>query len=128
MKDISQKNKDQLEELKKVLREMRERGELLGVFISHRDGNLILSDMDNNYDSETFSAMGASVIASAETLGYTLKNQKFQRLIAELQERILILNGISDQIFILLIFKDNSNINSILNNFDKYCNIIKNLY
>ena len=121
MKNISAQNEDHLEFLEEILREIKKKGNLLGVFVSYRDGNLVLCDIEEEYDCETFAAMGASVIASAETLGYSIKNQKFHKLIAELEEKTLLIYGVSKQIFIFFIFNDNSNIDLILKDIDKYC-------
>ena len=53
--------------------------------------------------------------------------RKFKRLIAELQEKTLLIYGVSNQIFIFFIFNDNSNIDLILRDIDRYCKRIRKL-
>ena len=124
MQNISFRSLENLKELKKIIDEIKEKGNLLGIIVSYRDGNLVLENIGENFDCDTFTAMCASVIASAEALGYTIKNQKFNRIIVELHEKNMVIIGITLHLFIILFFNDQSKIDMILEHMDNYVNKI----
>ena len=87
------KNQDlkNFEELNKILDELKEKGNLSGILLSYRDGELISARFDEDIDVKTFSAMSASVIGSAEGLGTTVGERKIGKIITELEEQTIIL-------------------------------------
>ncbi len=112
------------EEIKLILEEVKEKGDLLGVIYATREGTLIFENIGNDFDGKKISSMCASVLESATGLGQTIGNSKVSKIITELEEKTIIIVGIDDRTFLTLVAKAESRVNLIL---DRLQDIFKKL-
>ena len=123
----SQESK-KLEEVTLILDELKEKGNLLGVLLSFRDGELILDNFQEGKDMKTFAAMSASVIGSAEGLGKTIGDRTIKKIITELEEKTIITVGCGERIVVTLVINDESKVDQILSEIDEYLEKIIKIY
>jgi len=110
----SHKNMDSL------LGEIKEKGNLHGILLAFRDGGLISEVGEDGLNSIQFSAMCASVLESAEGLGKTIGEGKVGKIITELEEQSIIIVKCSKKTYLVLFFKDDSKVEFIKKNLDRY--------
>ncbi len=103
-----------IEEIKLILEEVKEKGDLLGIIYATRDGSLIFENVGNGFDGKKFSSMCASVLESATGLGQTIGNNKVNKIITELEEKTIIIVEIEDRAFLTLVAKAESLVNLVL--------------
>jgi predicted regulator of Ras-like GTPase activity (Roadblock/LC7/MglB family) len=116
------------ERIKQVLNEMKTIGKLRGILFANRNGDLIAENIKNDFDGNTFAAMCASVLESAEDLRKNLSSKKLKKIIVELESgQIIIMIECNSTTFLSFILAKESNIDPILNKIEEYCmNILKN--
>jgi len=102
------------EEIKFILEEVKEKGDLLGIIYATRDGSLIFENIGDDFDGKKFSSMCASVLEGATGLGQTIGNSKVSKIITELEEKTIIIVEIDDRTFLTLVAKAESLVNLIL--------------
>lgn len=126
MENIPAQNSQDFRVLLEILNQIKEKGDLTGVIYSYRDGNLIFENVKkSDFDGEKFSAMCASVLGSAEALGYTIRNQKIVKIISELENQTIMIIGCDEKTFLIFIFKNDSRISSILEELNGFIDKIK---
>ncbi|MBN1801271.1 MAG: roadblock/LC7 domain-containing protein [Candidatus Lokiarchaeota archaeon] len=106
--------------LEESLEEIKQRGNLSGVLLVSREGNILSNNFEEEIDTTIFSAMCASVLESAETLRNILAEVKPPKIITELDDRSIMLIRCSSTLFLVLFIDDNSNIDPILDTIDDY--------
>ena len=117
------------EQIEKVLIEMKVIGKLKGVLFANRNGDIIAKNISNNFDGNTFTAMCASILESAEDLRKDLSSKNLKKIIAELEsgQTILIIEC-NNNTFLSFILDKESNIDPILNKIEEYCMKILKTY
>ena len=127
MNDITRDNTQIYGELARILDEIKEKGNLVGVLFSYRNGDLIIENIGSNVDSKKFSSMCASVLESAVGLGQTIGDRKIDKVIAEIEERTIIITECNEKTFLTLIAKNESKVSLILSQIVDYINGINDL-
>lgn len=103
-----------------LLDEIKEKGNLKGVLLAFREGGLISDVGEDGLDSKQFSAMCASVLESAESLGQTIGDGKVGKIITELKDQSIIIVKCSTRIYLVLFFKDDSKVEFMTNSLNEY--------
>jgi predicted regulator of Ras-like GTPase activity (Roadblock/LC7/MglB family) len=116
------------EQIEKVLIEMKVIGKLKGVLFANRNGDIIAKNISNNFDGNTFTAMCASILESAEDLRKDLSSKNLKKIIAELESgQTILMIECNNTTFLSFILDKESNIDPILNKIEEYCmKILKN--
>ena len=116
------------EQIEKVLIEMKVIGKLKGVLFANRNGDIIAKNISNNFDGNTFTAMCASILESAEDLRKDLSSKNLKKIIAELESgQTILMIECNNTTFLSFILNKESNIDPILNKIEEYCmKILKN--
>ncbi|MFX1324916.1 MAG: roadblock/LC7 domain-containing protein [Promethearchaeota archaeon] len=97
-------------EIIRVLNNLKEKGDFIGFLLIDRNGEIISENVSVNMDSKKFASMCASVLESALGLGQTVGSQKINKIIAELDEKtVLIIQMNDNKNFISFILGDESN-------------------
>jgi len=110
------------EQLKLLLDDIKNEGKLKGIIFAKRDGDLIAENIENNFDGNTFAAMCASVLESAEDLKKTLGSKKISKISADLEnDQIIIIIECDNKTFISLILDKESQIEQILKKIEDIC-------
>ena len=113
-----------LDKLKIILDEMRNIGNLEGIFLAYRDGGLITENMNKKIDGNKFSSMCASVLESAEELGKTIEDKKINKIITEIEKKSILIFKCDENLFLTIIINEESKIGLI---FDQLENCIRQI-
>ncbi|MEJ2250410.1 MAG: roadblock/LC7 domain-containing protein [Candidatus Lokiarchaeota archaeon] len=105
--------------LKKILTEIKNKGNLVGIILSTKDGRLIVKSLSEK-DMSEFIAMHASVLKSAENLGSSMDNRNISNIITELESKTILTKNCTPNTFLILIFDKKSKVDTLLKNLDKY--------
>ncbi|MFX1383432.1 MAG: roadblock/LC7 domain-containing protein, partial [Promethearchaeota archaeon] len=117
-----------LKKIEYILTEIKESGNLQGVLLSSREGNLISKVFDQNFEANEFSAMTASVIDSAEDLMNTVSETYLDKIITELEDQSVIILDCHKNAFIVLFVGDESKVDEIFKNINNYIEKIMEVY
>ncbi|MFX0141349.1 MAG: roadblock/LC7 domain-containing protein [Candidatus Hodarchaeota archaeon] len=120
-----------MEKLNQILNKLKQKGILKGVIFSYREGGIIAENFSEEYpefNRDVYSSMCASVLESALGLGKTIGGKRFNKIIAELDKDTIILIECDKKTFLSFILNDNSKINPILDEIEKYIRKIIFLY
>ena len=117
-----------LKKIEEIIKTIKNDGELEGVLFSTREGNSISKALDQDFDTNEFIAMTASVIDSAEDLMNTISDNKIDKIITELKDQSIIILGCEKNTFLTLIVGSDSNVEEILENIDEYIQKIMEAY
>ena len=113
--------------LRQIFDELKEKGKFLGVLCAYRNGELIFQNIGDNFDSRKFASMCASVLEGATELGQTIGNRKINKIIAELEEKTIIIVECDEKSFFILIINKESQVDIILNQLNEYIQQINDL-
>jgi predicted regulator of Ras-like GTPase activity (Roadblock/LC7/MglB family) len=113
-----------VQEFKALLIEIKNLGNFDGVLVSFRNGGIIAEDInlktsENQFDKDEFAAMCASVLESAELISKTVGVSKIGNIIAELNDKIIVIIKGNNKIFFSFVVKNESNIEIILEKMDE---------
>lgn len=111
---------EKAQRLNQLLEDLKREGNLAGILFSYREGNLITENIGKEFNSEEFSSMCASVLESAIGLNKTMNDKKLVKIIAELEKQTIIIVECDEKTFLALILNEESKVNSILENIEKY--------
>ena len=117
-----------LKKIEEILISIKNDGELEGVLFSTREGNSISKAMDQDFESNEFIAMTASVIDSAEDLMNTISENKVDKIITELEGQSIIILGCEKNTFLTLIVGMGTEVEEILENIYEYIQKIMEAY
>ena len=106
--------------LNTILNELKSNGNLSGVIFAYRDGRVISENVDDQIDIKKFTAMCASVLESAISLGQTISDRKINKIVAELEAKTIFVFKCDDKTFLTLIIENDSKIGPILNQIDDF--------
>ena len=109
-----------LEKLKLILDEMKNIGNLEGIFLAYRDGGFITENLNKNIDGNKFSSMCASVLESAEELGKTIEDKKINKIITEIEKISILIFKCDESIFLTIIINEESKIGLIFDQLEIY--------
>lgn len=122
MNNESPSHSGKLKQVNLILNDMKNEGKLKGVVLAKRNGDLIAENIENNFDGNTFAAMCASMLESAEDLKKTLGVKKIRKVIADLESgQTIIIIECDSKTFISFILEKESKIEHILDNIEDYC-------
>ena len=110
------------EQINEILNEIKLKGNLKGVVLAKRNGDLIAENMAiNDFDGITFAAMCASVLESADGLRKNLGAKKVFKIITELESgKIIIIIELDKKRFYSFVLGEESKIEPIINNLNQY--------
>ncbi len=86
-----------------VLRELKSVGGIQSSAVVTRDGLLVASDVSPDVDAETFVAMSASMVGSAETAVMEVKGGTAMRVIVESENSKLIALGAGPKVLLVVL-------------------------
>ena len=128
MNSNTRENKHNNIALKQIFDEIKEKGKFLGVVFAYRNGELIFQNIGDKFDSIKFASMCASVLEGATELGQTIGNRKINKIIAELEEKTIIIVECDEKSFFILIINKESQVDIILNQLNEYIQLISGIY
>ncbi len=107
------------EKLEQVLKSLVRVGDVEGAAIVTRDGLLIVSNLSQDVNADTFAAMAATMTGAAETAISELKKGLLQRVIAESREGKLISRGAGPNAVLVTMLLSKANLGLVLLEMDK---------
>ncbi|MFX1346712.1 MAG: roadblock/LC7 domain-containing protein [Promethearchaeota archaeon] len=120
MKETEIEETEENSEIARILDEIKNKGNLTGIFFAKRNGEIINENSKKSIDSKEFVSMCASVLEGAIGLSKTMGSQKVNKIIAELNEETIIIVEINKNSFLICILNTQSNVSVILDDLEKY--------
>ena len=119
---------EKLRKLSQILTDLKGQGNLLGVMFAERSGKVIniVGEEDFNYDE--FSSMCASVLESALELSNVMGEKKIEKIVTELEGRLIIILECDKFTFLILNANSESHINKVLSKMENYIKKLLILY
>ncbi|MFX1236800.1 MAG: roadblock/LC7 domain-containing protein [Promethearchaeota archaeon] len=114
--------------LEELLAELKLKGNLIGVMLVSREGNVVSNNFKRDIDKTTFSAMCALAIESADTLRDILSEGTSLKIITELNNCSIILMKCSNALFLVFFVGNSSNMDPVIDKIDDYIKKIILLY
>jgi len=102
-------------EVSQLVNEIKNNENLDGIIFAYRDGELISENIGDELNCRNFASMCATVLESAIGIGEIIGNQKFKKVIAELEDKTLLIFECDNNTFFILIINRESNISYIIN-------------
>ena len=128
MNDMDLLDSQKIEKLKAIFDKMTEEAELGGVLFANREGGIITHNFEKNSELRNFSSMCASVLESAEEMGKIINDKKIDKIVAELDDKTILIIKYDNSAFLTLIIESFSKIGLIIENLDEYFQQIRNYY
>lgn len=128
MNSMDHSNLQNFSELPLILDELKNNGKLDGVIFAFRNGNLIRESLKNELKNKEFVSMCASVLESAVGIGEAIGNQGINKIIVELEEKIVLIFECDNNTFLIIIINKDSKISYILSNLDEIIQKIIKMY
>ena len=128
MKESSLTSSEKEDPLGETLEKIKKTGDLIGVIFTYRDGTSIKTNIDKDFNDQTFAAMCASVMGSAETLGATIRDQASKKIIVEMETQNIMMMGCDPRTFLIFIFHSNSKMDKLMKKVDGYIQKLTQLY
>ena len=125
---MSNSNLQNHSELFLLINDLKNIGNLDGAIFAYRDGGLIIESLGNKFKSKELVSMCASVQESALGIGDTIGSQKINKIIAELEEKVVLIFECDDNTILILILNRESNISNILNRLDEFIHKMIRMY
>ncbi len=116
---INHSKSNKFNELFPFLNEIKNKGNLDEIIFAYRDGELISENIETEFNRKKFASMCATVLESAVGIGETLGNQKFKKVIAELEEKTILIFECDISTFFILIINRDSNISFIISKLEE---------
>ena len=117
-----------INEANQLLQELNQKADLDGIIFAYRDGGAIIEIIGDEFNSENFTSMCASVLESAVGIGETMGNRKINKIVTELAEKTIFIFECDIKTFLILILKNESNIDLILTKLHEYIQSLVKLY
>ncbi|MFX0040610.1 MAG: roadblock/LC7 domain-containing protein [Promethearchaeota archaeon] len=125
---MNNSNLERFNELSLLLNELKNKGGLDGIIFAYRDGGLIIENLGYDFKSKEFVSMCASVLESAVKIGETLSNQEINMIIAELEEKTILILESDKNTFLILIINSESKVSYVLFKLEELKEKIINMY
>ncbi len=106
-------------EVSQLINEIKTGGNLDGIIFSYRDGEIIRENIGNEFNSKKFASMCATVLESAVGIGESIGNQKIKKVIAELEEKTILIIECDSSTFFILIINRVSHISYIMSKLEE---------
>jgi predicted regulator of Ras-like GTPase activity (Roadblock/LC7/MglB family) len=104
---------------------MRSRGNLTGIFLAKRNGELISEKSVKEIDSKALVSMCASVLESATEMSETMGKQQVNKIIAELNENTIYITKVDKNLFLICILNAKTNTKVIVEDLEDYLSRLK---
>ena len=123
-------NSGNSDHIKVILNDIKIKGNLKGVVLAKRNGDLIAENIaERNFDGNIFAAMCASVLESADNLKKNFGAKKVFKIITELESgHIIIIIELDKKSFYSFVLGEESKIEPIIDNLDEYNQKLMSLY
>lgn len=128
MNYMNNSNLGKFNEANQLLHELNQKANLDGIIFAYRDGGVIIEIIGDEFNGKNFTSMCASVLESAVGIGETMGNRKINKIITELAEKTIFIFECDNKTFLILIVKNESNINLIFSNLQEYIQSLVKLY
>ncbi|MFX0024348.1 MAG: roadblock/LC7 domain-containing protein [Candidatus Hermodarchaeota archaeon] len=125
---MSNSNLQNHSELFLIINDLKNTGNLDGAIFAYRDGGLIIESLGDKFKSKDLVSMCASVLESAVGIGDTIGSQKINKIIAELEEKTILIFECDDNTFLILILNRESNVSNILNRLEEIVHKMIRIY
>jgi len=112
----------------RIFDEIKEKGNFSGVLFAYRDGELISQNFGDQLSSKKFTSMCASVLEGATDLGKAIGDRKLNKIIAEAEEYTILIIECDNKSFLAFVVNEDSKVEQILSQIQKYIQEIKDLY
>ncbi len=116
---MNHSNSHKFNEVFQLLNEIKDKGNLDGIIFAYRDGEPISENIGDEFNCRKFASMCATVLESAIGIGETIGNQKFKKVIAELEEKTILIFECDNTTFFILIINRESNISYIISKLEE---------
>jgi predicted regulator of Ras-like GTPase activity (Roadblock/LC7/MglB family) len=100
--------------IEEVLRDLKTTGSVESSAVVTRDGLLVASDTTADVDAETFAAMSASMVGSAETAILEMKGGNVARVIVETEHSKMISLGAGPRVLLVVLAKHDAPLGLVL--------------
>ena len=110
MNSMNHSNFQHLDDLYPILNELKNKANLDGIILAYRDGRIITDIIGTEFNCKKFVSMCASVLESAMGIGETIGNQKINKVIAELEDKTIMIFECDNKTFLILIINRASDI------------------
>ncbi len=127
MNSMNHSNFQHLEDLYPILNGLKDKANLDGVILAYRDGRIITDIIGTEFDWTNFVSMCASVLESAMGIGETIGNLKINKIIAELEEKTILIFECDTKKFLTLIINRKSDISYCMEKLEEIIPKIKKL-
>ncbi len=128
MNYMNNPNLGKINEAKQLLHELNQKANLDGIIFAYRDGGAIIEIIGDEFNSKNFTSMCASVLESAVGIGETMGNRKINKIITELAEKTIFIFECDSKTFLIMIVKEDSNINLIFSKLQEYIQSLVKFY
>ncbi|UCD00704.1 MAG: roadblock/LC7 domain-containing protein [Promethearchaeota archaeon] len=125
---MNHSNLQKFNALYQILDDIKNQGNLEGIIFAYRDGKLIIENLGDKFDSKKFISMCASVLESALGIGEALGNREINKIVAEVEEKAIIIFECDDKTFLTILIKKESNVNLILSKLKEIIQKIVKMY
>lgn len=125
---MDQSNLQNFGELPLILNELKNKGKLEGVIFAYRNGGLITLNVENNFKNNEFVSMCASVLESAVGIGEAIGSQIINKIIVELEEKVILIFECDNNTFLIVIINKESKISYIFSNLEEIIQKIIKMY
>ncbi|MGV9198206.1 MAG: roadblock/LC7 domain-containing protein [Promethearchaeia archaeon] len=108
-------------ELLNILEVMRKSGNLCGIILASKNGDLIREDLSNDFekvitDLDNLTAMCATMFESSRGIAHNSNNQDISQIFAELADHNIIIKECNQEmIFIMIVTKSKNSYNLMVN-------------
>jgi len=125
---MNNSNLGKINEANQLLHEFNQKANLDGIIFAYRDGGIIIEIIGDEFNSKNFTSMCASVLESAIGIGETMGNRKINKIITELAEKTIFIFECDIKTFLIMIVKEESNINLIFSKLQEYIQSLVKFY
>lgn len=108
-----------------ILDRMRIMGNLRGIIISSKNGDLIIEKLSKKFeeimkDLDNFTAMCATIYEGAVGIAHNSNNEGINQIFAELMDHNLIIRECNEDMIFIMIFSKSMNISALLAKFHNF--------
>ncbi|MFW9819854.1 MAG: hypothetical protein ACFFE5_09610 [Candidatus Thorarchaeota archaeon] len=112
---MSSSNLKNQSELFQIINGLKNNGNLDGAIFAYRDGGCIVEILGNKVKGKELVSMCASVLESAVGIGNAIGSQNINKIIAELEEKTILIFECDLNTFLILIINRESDMSYIFN-------------
>lgn len=113
--------------LEKLLGDLKKIGEIEALAVVSRDGLLMVADIPQNINSETFAAMNATMVGAAETVIFEMKKGTPDRVIVESNDAKVIVTDAGIKALLVVMTSPDAGLGLVLVEMERVAKKIKTL-